>query len=197
MRLALAQINTVVGDLDGNRERILDAARRGARARRRPRPLPRAGRHRLPARGSPAPARLLPRRGALARRDRARRGDHRAGRYAALRPRPLQRLRGVRGRRGEGVYRKRFLPNYGVFDEDRYFAPGRDLFLLEHGDDADRADDLRGRLAAGPARDRPGPRRGAADRQPLGVAVPRRQGARAGGDARHARARQRRASSRS
>src|SRR5439155_1740788 len=31
------------------------------------------------------------------------------------------------------VYRKRFLPNYGVFDEDRYFAPGRDLVLLEHG----------------------------------------------------------------
>jgi NAD+ synthase (glutamine-hydrolysing) len=31
------------------------------------------------------------------------------------------------------VYRKRFLPNYGVFDEDRYFAPGRDLILLEHG----------------------------------------------------------------
>jgi NAD+ synthase (glutamine-hydrolysing) len=31
------------------------------------------------------------------------------------------------------VYRKRFLPNYGVFDEDRYFAPGDDLLLLEHG----------------------------------------------------------------
>ena len=31
------------------------------------------------------------------------------------------------------VYRKRFLPNYGVFDEDRYFAPGRDLLLLRHG----------------------------------------------------------------
>jgi NAD+ synthase (glutamine-hydrolysing) len=31
------------------------------------------------------------------------------------------------------VYRKRFLPNYGVFDEDRYFAPGQDLLLLEHG----------------------------------------------------------------
>src|SRR5438128_11275411 len=30
-------------------------------------------------------------------------------------------------------YRKRFLPNYGVFDEDRYFAPGNDLLLLEHG----------------------------------------------------------------
>src|SRR5436305_11085762 len=33
----------------------------------------------------------------------------------------------------KAVYRKRFLPNYGVFDEDRYFAPGRDLILLEHG----------------------------------------------------------------
>ena len=34
----------------------------------------------------------------------------------------------------KAIYRKRFLPNYGVFDEDRYFAPGHDLFLLEHGD---------------------------------------------------------------
>ncbi len=33
----------------------------------------------------------------------------------------------------KAVYRKRFLPNYGVFDEDRYFAPGNDLLLLEHG----------------------------------------------------------------
>src|SRR5204863_6017046 len=31
------------------------------------------------------------------------------------------------------IYRKRFLPNYGVFDEDRYFAPARDLVLLENG----------------------------------------------------------------
>jgi NAD+ synthase (glutamine-hydrolysing) len=33
----------------------------------------------------------------------------------------------------KAVYRKRFLPNYGVFDEARYFASGRDLLLLEHG----------------------------------------------------------------
>ncbi|MDX6410807.1 MAG: hypothetical protein QOE91_323, partial [Gaiellaceae bacterium] len=32
------------------------------------------------------------------------------------------------------LYRKRFLPNYGVFDEDRYFASGRDLLLLELGE---------------------------------------------------------------
>jgi NAD+ synthase (glutamine-hydrolysing) len=34
----------------------------------------------------------------------------------------------------KALYRKRFLPNYGVFDEHRYFAPGRDLFLVEHGE---------------------------------------------------------------
>ena len=33
-----------------------------------------------------------------------------------------------------GIYRKHFLPNYGVFDEHRYFAPGRELLLLELGD---------------------------------------------------------------
>src|SRR5213078_1975440 len=33
----------------------------------------------------------------------------------------------------KAMVRKRFLPNYGVFDEFRYFAPGGDLLLLEHG----------------------------------------------------------------
>ena len=32
------------------------------------------------------------------------------------------------------MYRKHFLPNYGVFDEHRYFAPGRELLLLQLGD---------------------------------------------------------------
>ncbi len=31
----------------------------------------------------------------------------------------------------QAVYRKKELPNYGVFDEMRYFAPGRDCLLLE------------------------------------------------------------------
>ena len=34
----------------------------------------------------------------------------------------------------QGVYRKHFLPNYGVFDEHRYFAAGRELVLLELGE---------------------------------------------------------------
>ncbi|HJU46794.1 MAG TPA: nitrilase-related carbon-nitrogen hydrolase, partial [Gaiellaceae bacterium] len=33
-----------------------------------------------------------------------------------------------------GLFHKHFLPNYGVFDEHRYFAPGRDLLLLRMGD---------------------------------------------------------------
>src|SRR5207247_3862074 len=34
----------------------------------------------------------------------------------------------------EGAYRKGFRANYGVFDEDRYFAPGRGLLLLRRDD---------------------------------------------------------------
>ena len=49
-----------------------------------------------------------------------------------------------------GVYRKQFLPNYGVFDEHRYFAPGRELAAAPARRRPRRADDLRGRLAAGP-----------------------------------------------
>ena len=30
--------------------------------------------------------------------------------------------------------KKRFLPNYGVFDEMRYFASGSELYLFEHGE---------------------------------------------------------------
>jgi NAD+ synthase (glutamine-hydrolysing) len=36
--------------------------------------------------------------------------------------------------RVQAIYRKHFLPNYGVFDEHRYFAEGRDLLLLRSGD---------------------------------------------------------------
>ena len=125
MRLALAQINAVVGDLDGNRERILAALERGARRERRARALPRARRHRLPARGPAPPARLRARRGGVAARDRrARRG------ITALVGTPwfdrdlFNACAVCSGGELKALYRKRFLPNYGVFDEDRYFAPG-------------------------------------------------------------------------
>ena len=55
IRVAAAQLDLVVGDLAGNEARILDAYERASRGRRRPRRVPRARDHGLPA-GGPAPA---------------------------------------------------------------------------------------------------------------------------------------------
>ncbi len=90
----------------------------------------------------------------------------------------------------KGVYRKHYLPNYGVFDEHRYFAAGRELVLLELGEALRRPHHLRGRLAAGAAGDRSRARGGDAARQPVGLAIPRRQGRGPRGDAGDPRPRQ-------
>jgi len=135
MRLALAQLNTVVGDLDGNVERIagrLDEAREaGADLVLFPE---------LAVTGYP-PEDLLLRPGFI-------RAARRRVEELATRVHGLTALVGaphldadlynacfvLAGGEIKGVYRKRFLPNYGVFDEDRYFASGNDLFLLRFGD---------------------------------------------------------------
>ncbi len=134
MRLALAQINPIVGDLDGNRalilERLDDARTAGAELIVFPE---------LSVTGYP-PEDLLLRQGFI------RAAEASVERIAGA-------ARGVTVLVGaphfdrdlynacyvcaagevKAVYRKRFLPNYGVFDEERYFASGRDLILLEHG----------------------------------------------------------------
>ena len=134
MRLALAQINTVVGDLDGNAQRILQR-------------LAEAKDHQvdlvvfpeLAITGYPPEDLLL--RPSFIRAAQAK------AEALAREARGVVALIGVPWLdrdlynacavcvAGEikTIYRKRFLPNYGVFDEDRYFAPGRDLVLLEHG----------------------------------------------------------------
>ena len=84
----------------------------------------------------------------------------------------------LRRRRGARVYRKTELPNYGVFDEERYFQVGDGGAVLDLGERAHRPDDLRGPLGARPARLRRGARRRGADPQRLRVAVPRGQGPR-------------------
>jgi NAD+ synthase (glutamine-hydrolysing) len=135
MRLALAQINTVVGDLDGNRDRILariDEAR-GAGADLILLPE-------LATTGYP-PEDLLLRPGFIRAAERTLGEIARAARQIAVLvgtphfDRDLYNGCAICAH-GEvkAVYRKRFLPNYGVFDEDRYFAPGRDLVLLRHGE---------------------------------------------------------------
>jgi NAD+ synthase (glutamine-hydrolysing) len=135
MRLALAQIDTVVGDLDGNRDRILvrldEARAAGADLVLFPE---------LAVTGYP-PEDLLLRPGFL-----------RAA--AATLEEVAAATTGIAALVGtphldrdlfnacavcvdgevKAVYRKQFLPNYGVFDEDRYFQPGRGLVLLRSGE---------------------------------------------------------------
>jgi NAD+ synthase (glutamine-hydrolysing) len=134
VRLALAQINPVVGDLEGNRrlilERLEDARGRGAELILFPE---------LAVTGYP-PEDLLLRPGFI----RAARGsveqiarETRGATVLVGAPHFDRDLYNacyvLSGGEIKAIYRKRFLPNYGVFDEDRYFAPGRDLILLEHG----------------------------------------------------------------
>ena len=134
MRLALAQINTVVGDLDGNADRIRQRLAEAKDLKTDLVVFPE-----LAVTGYP-PEDLLLRpsfvQAAQAKADELSRDAR--GIVALIGvpwfDRDLYNACAVCAA-GEikTIYRKRFLPNYGVFDEDRYFASGRDLVLLEHG----------------------------------------------------------------
>jgi NAD+ synthase (glutamine-hydrolysing) len=135
MRLALAQMNTVVGDLDGNRERIVTRLEEAREAGSDLVLFPE-----LATTGYP-PEDLLLRPGFL--RAAAKTLDAVAAEtkgIAALIGAPhLDRdLFNACAVCADGevkaMYRKQFLPNYGVFDEDRYFQAGRELVLLRCGE---------------------------------------------------------------
>ena len=134
MRLALAQINTTVGDLDGNRERILARVAEAKEADADVVLFPE-----LAVTGYPPEDLLLrPSFVQAAEESLALIARETRGVVAFVGTPHLDRdLYNVCAVCAAGevkaLYRKRFLPNYGVFDEHRYFAPGRDLFLLEHG----------------------------------------------------------------
>jgi len=135
VRLALAQVNVVVGDLDGNVAKIVAAIRESERAGADLVVLPE-----LAVTGYP-PEDLLLRPG-FVRAAREAVGEVASactGTTALVGGPALDRdLANAAfvcgGGAVLGVYRKHFLPNYGVFDEHRYFAAGRELLLLELGD---------------------------------------------------------------
>jgi NAD+ synthase (glutamine-hydrolysing) len=125
LRVALAQINPVVGDLEGNSEQIVSAIRRATDAAADVVVLPE-----LAVTGYP-PEDLLLKPGFIADNLTA------IGKVAAATERCVAVVGFVDERldlynaaavcaHGEvrGVYHKQLLPNYGVFDEQRYFAAG-------------------------------------------------------------------------
>jgi NAD+ synthase (glutamine-hydrolysing) len=135
MRLALVQMNTVVGDLEGNRGRILerlDEARSGG--------ADLVLFPELAVTGYP-PEDLLLRPGFIRAAEASLRELAGAVRDVVALvgfPHFERDLYNACAVCAEGevkaVYHKRFLPNYGVFDEYRYFAPGDDLLLLRVGE---------------------------------------------------------------
>ena len=135
MRIALAQLNAVVGDLDGNVERVTAAVSEAQRAAADIVVLPE-----LAVTGYP-PEDLLLRPGFVrAAREAVDEVARACTETVALVGAPAfdRDLANAAFVCAEGtvkgVYRKHFLPNYGVFDEHRYFAAGRELLLLELGD---------------------------------------------------------------
>jgi NAD+ synthase (glutamine-hydrolysing) len=135
VRIALAQMNSVVGDIDGNRDRIVERLGEAREAGADLVLFPE-----LAVTGYP-PEDLLLRPGFV-------RAAAQSLEAIAREAKGIVALVGVpifdrdlynacavcAGGEVVARYRKRFLPNYGVFDEDRYFASGRDLLLLELGE---------------------------------------------------------------
>jgi NAD+ synthase (glutamine-hydrolysing) len=125
IRLGLAQLNTVVGDLDGNVERILTAYDEAEAAGCDLVVLPE-----LAITGYPPEDLLLKPGFVAANRAALDKVAARTGRCAAVvgfvdADRDLYNAAAIcAGGEVLGTYRKRLLPNYAVFDEQRYFAPG-------------------------------------------------------------------------
>jgi NAD+ synthase (glutamine-hydrolysing) len=135
LRVALAQIDCVVGDLQGNRDRILSSIGAALDENADLVVLPE-----LAVTGYP-PEDLLLRPGFVrAARESLEQIAHSADGLVALVGTPwfdrdLTNACAVcAGGEIRAVYHKHFLPNYGVFDEHRYFAEGRELVVLQLGD---------------------------------------------------------------
>ena len=132
LRVALAQLNTVVGDIEGNAGRIAgalaDAAEAGADVTLVPE---------LAISGYPPEDLLLRPAFAASARDALDRVAEGVRAGIAIIGFPdwdgdcYNAAAVVADGRVQAVYRKRFLPNYGVFDEARYFAAGDAPMVVE------------------------------------------------------------------
>ena len=135
LKVALAQLNLIVGDVYGNTARVLDAMRRAEDAGAQILALPE-----LAITGYP-PEDLVLKRAFI-------KAGHEAIEEVAAASGDVMVVVGFVEsdgdrlynsaaicHRGElsAVYRKQLLPNYGVFDEQRYFTPGDHHYLFDTG----------------------------------------------------------------
>jgi NAD+ synthase (glutamine-hydrolysing) len=135
LRLALAQLNVTVGDLDGNSAKIIAAVDEARSAGAGMVAFPE-----LAITGYP-PEDLLLKPGFVAANIARLRAiaPHTRGLVAVVgfvdAAEDIYNAAAVLAD-GEwvGTYHKRYLPNYGVFDEDRYFLPGRNAPVFRFGD---------------------------------------------------------------
>src|SRR5262249_51541860 len=132
LRVALAQLNTVVGDIPGNARRVADAVARATGEGAALVLVPE-----LAITGYPPEDLLLRPRFAQDSRDAldeialgVREGVAVIG-FAEWDVECYNSAAVVADGRVQAVYRKRFLPNYGVFDEARYFAAGDPAVVLQ------------------------------------------------------------------
>jgi NAD+ synthase (glutamine-hydrolysing) len=133
VRIALAQIDSVVGDISGNAGRVLSALAEGERAAADLVILPELALTGYPPEDLLAKAHFIDDNLAAIERIAAActsvaalvgfvdRGDGVLHNAAAL----------CREGRIAHIYRKRLLPNYGVFDEERYFEPGQNAHVTD------------------------------------------------------------------
>ena len=126
VRLALAQINAARRRHRGQRREDPRVDRRRARGGRRARAVPGAGGHRLPA-GGPAAQGALPApraRGAATSLAAEARASSALVGFPERADDVYNALAVLADGESQAVYRKTLLPNYGVFDEQRYFQAG-------------------------------------------------------------------------
>jgi NAD+ synthase (glutamine-hydrolysing) len=136
VELALAQINPVVGDLVGNADAVIESIRSARASGAQLVLLPE-----LAISGYPPEDLVLRADFLAAARAQLERSAAEANGIVALVGCPLSDGRGgavnglavLAGGELVAVYRKRLLPNYGVFDERRYFTAGQQPLVLDAG----------------------------------------------------------------
>ncbi|HEU4480886.1 MAG TPA: NAD+ synthase [Actinomycetota bacterium] len=135
VKVAMAQLNLMVGDIEGNLDRIFESIDRADAEGAQILALPE-----LAITGYPPEDLLLKGSFVRANQEALKEVAKRSGDLVVVTGfvHSAQRLYNAAAicHRGEvlAVYKKHLLPNYGVFDEHRYFEPGRGHFLIETAD---------------------------------------------------------------